>query len=650
MLEKIKLADFIYQVNMIESFSMKTNSWGWSCPAKSFYSPKCEDIETQIPKFVKDLKEKKIIREDIKDLICTLCDWETNAEGIFFTSKAIYVNSSKNKLKKFRIRYDDITELKCYKNLNELDIKDYQNITYSINTKLWNAHSIKIFLEFATEQYNYEEKEKELIYNINLPNYENRNVGSIISGNVYGNVSSSATIYGEEKFNASRGHGFAAERANFLYDKISGRHSEIVGDNNAKNGADRVVDGINIQSKYCSSGSKCIAECFENHKFRYINQDGSPMQIEVPSDNYDAAISAMKNRIQNGEVPGVTNPEDAKKIVRKGHFTYEQAKNIAKAGTIESITYDAVNGAIISAYSFGITTAISFATALWNGESLDVALKNSIANGLKVGGAAFVTAILAGQLTKAGMNSLLVCSSESIINFIGPKGAEILANAFRSGTKIYGAAAMKSASKMLRTNIITSSISIVILSTGDVINIFRNRISGPQLFKNFASTASSVAGGTAGWVGGAAAGGAIGTAVPIVGNVIGATIGGIIGAFCGGSIAGSATSSAIGCFIEDDANDMILIIEQNFIELVENYLLTQKEVEHVTDHLGESLNGECLKIMFSCSDKNDFAKKLIIPHIEKEISRRKIVILPNIDAMEYGLKLWIEEQPDGVTN
>ena len=40
--------------------------------------------------------------------------------------------------------------------------------------------------------------------------------------------------------------------------------------------------------------------------------------------------------------------KEAKNIVKKGHFTYEQAKNIAKAGTVESITYDAVNGAIIA--------------------------------------------------------------------------------------------------------------------------------------------------------------------------------------------------------------------------------------------------------------------------------------------------------------
>ena len=171
------------------------------------------------------------------------------------------------------------------------------------------------------------------------------------------------------------------------------------------------------------------------------------MQIEVPSDKYDAAITAMKERIKKGEVPGINDPEEAKSIIRKGHYTYEQARNIAKAGTIDSIIYDAKNGAIIAKSAFGITTLITFATSVWNGESLDVALKNAAFNGLKVGGTTFITAVLAGQLSKAGLNSLLVGSSDAIVKILGPKGSAVLVNAFRSGKNIYGAAAMNSALK-----------------------------------------------------------------------------------------------------------------------------------------------------------------------------------------------------------
>lgn len=45
------------------------------------------------------------------------------------------------------------------------------------------------------------------------------------------------------------------------------------------------------------------------------------MKIEVPSDKYDAALDAMRARINKGEIPGVTDSKDAEKIVKKGLFT-----------------------------------------------------------------------------------------------------------------------------------------------------------------------------------------------------------------------------------------------------------------------------------------------------------------------------------------
>jgi hypothetical protein len=167
---------------------------------------------------------------------------------------------------------------------------------------------------------------------------------------------------------AKRGHGFAAEKANHLKDVFRGEDAKIIGGDNAKNGADRLVNGIEIQTKYCASGSKCVSECFTNGKFRYFNSDGTPMKIEVPSDAYESAVQAMKERIKKGQVKGVTDPSQAKEIVKKGSFTYQQVRNIAKFGTIESLTYDAANGVRLAGSAMGISVAISFAIATWNGK------------------------------------------------------------------------------------------------------------------------------------------------------------------------------------------------------------------------------------------------------------------------------------------
>ena len=131
------------------------------------------------------------------------------------------------------------------------------------------------------------------------------------------------------------------------------------------------------------------------------------MQIEVPLDKYDDAVKAMAERIKKGQVPGVTDPAKAKEIVRKGNFTYEQAKNIAKAGTVESITFDAANGAVIAAYSFGLSAGLTFAISLWRGEDVDTALESAAAAGLKVGGTAFLTAVVTSQLQKSVLMVLL---------------------------------------------------------------------------------------------------------------------------------------------------------------------------------------------------------------------------------------------------
>ncbi len=88
-------------------------------------------------------------------------------------------------------------------------------------------------------------------------------LGADIAGIVFGDISAAGIAYGLDKFNTPRGHGFAAERANHLYDKLTGHNAQIVGDDNAVNGADRLVDGVYIQSKYCASGGKCISECFD---------------------------------------------------------------------------------------------------------------------------------------------------------------------------------------------------------------------------------------------------------------------------------------------------------------------------------------------------------------------------------------------------
>ena len=368
--------------------------------------------------------------------------------------------------------------------------------------------------------------------------------------------------------------------------------------------------------------------------------DGHPMQIEVPSDKYEDALSTMQEKIRQGKVEGVSNPDEAKNIVRKGHFSYEQAKNIAKAGTVESLTYDAVNGVIIASTAFGVTAVITFATSVWSGEDFDIALKLAMYSGLKVGGTAFVTSIIASQLSKAGLNSALVGSSEAVIAFMGPKASAVLINAFRVGAKpIYGAAAMKSAAKLLRGNVITAGVTFLVLSTFDISNIFRGRISGGQLFKNLTSTAATVGGGSVGWTAGAAAGTAI---FPGIGTLVGALAGSVVG----GAVAGKAANGVVGAFIDDDADELVEIIEKVFTNMAKDYLLSQKEAEKSVDKLRDKLDGKVLRDMYASGEKYQFAKNIVVPIIENETAKRKFIPTLTTEQMTNALRVVLEEISD----
>ncbi len=607
------------------------------CNCKTYY------VKGNVPSYKIDNAIKKYAFNLDRNTIIGFVDtsiYDNGKTGCIFSDDKVYCYDTFQKPIKFW--YDDIktlriTEVKNKDNDSCLEITFYDGNKINIDCTYFNKTPLMEFLEIMKEINSVDETTKQFLFK-----KSKEHVNMEPGGYEYGVFKIVNNQYEEEKFHARQGHGFAAERANTLYDKLTGHDAKIVGDDNMKNGADRVVDGVYVQSKYCQTGTKCINECFESGgkgDFKYtIN--GNPMQIEVPSDKYDEALKAMEEKIRNGQVKGVTDPKEAKNIVRKGHFTYAQVKNIAKAGTLESLTYDAVNGSIIAASSFGISALITFATSLWNGEDFNYSIKFAAYTGLKTGGSAFITSVLASQLSKAGLNSALVNSSEAIVSLMGTKASAILINAFRGGLKpIYGAAALKSAAKLLRSNVITTGLSFVVLSSFDVANLFKGRISGKQLFKNMSETAMTIGGGTGGWLAGASVGSMI---VPGAGTVIG----GLIGSLAVGTLSGKATNIVVSKFIEDDADEMVDIIQDVFKTMATEYLLNNKEAEKCVDKLRDELNGKHLKKMFASSDRKEYARNMLEPIITKEVSKRKFVHDISEEDMLNGIKIVLEEVSD----
>ena len=436
------------------------------------------------------------------------------------------------------------------------------------------------------------------------------------------------------RFNGAQGHGFAAERANNLIDRISGKNAIILGDDNAKNGPDRMVNGSLIQSKYCKTAADSINAAFHGGKYRYIDTNGNAMQIEVPKDQYEDAINYMRRRISNGQVPGVTNPDDAKNLVRRGNVDYKTACRIAKAGNIESLTYDAANSAVVAIGAFGISGAITFAKAIWDGEKIEKAIDSAVCAGLQSGGMTFAATIITSQVTRTSITKVMMTPSIELVKLLPSNVRHIMVNTLRHGSLIYGNAATNDLAKLIRSNIIAAGTMLIVMSAGDITEFFKGRISAKQLFKNVTTLAAGMGGGYAG----ATAGGAIGSVLGPAGSAAGMLIGGMIG----GSVAGQGSNAILSSFIEDDAKEMLNIINKELIPLVEEYLLNDDELDIVIDDLQKALVSEKLLQMYKSNNRNRFAELLLREIIEKVIRWRVKIRIPNDKDFIIGLGRIIE--------
>lgn len=415
------------------------------------------------------------------------------------------------------------------------------------------------------------------------------------------------------RFNGRQGHGYAAEQGNNLYDTINGRNAEILGDDNAKNGPDRIVDGQLIQTKYCQNANASVNSGFKNGKYRYLDSNGNPMQLEVPSDQYDEAIRIMEEKIRKGQVPGCKNPKDASKIIRKGNITLKQAINIAKAGTVESLVFDAAHGAVIGLSAAGISSTIILARALWNGEDLDTALDIAMYSGIQAGGIAFVTSVVSSQITKIGVSNLLIKPSNELVKLLPSTVRKQLLAAIRDGAPIYGAAASKNLAKLLRGNFITQVVTVLVLSSSDIFHYAQGKISGKQLFKEVTTLVSGLIGG-----------GVVGVLLAPLGPV-----GVIIGSIIGTGLSSEAMRRLLNQFIEDDAIKLIEIVNNRFAILANEYLLSKSELDLAVEVLRGCLVHSKLLEMYASEDRMRFADELVEKCITSVIVWRTNILIPD---------------------
>lgn len=472
----------------------------------------------------------------------------------------------------------------------------------------------------------------------------------------YANLDSSSSIEGTQytKYkNSKGGGGFSAEDANALADRLKGKKVVVTGIDNAKDGADRISNHEAIQTKYYSSGKASVNAAFdkETGMYRYKNQ-----LLEVPKDQYDESLSQMRDKIREGKVQGVSDPEQAKKILKQGSVTYKQARNIAKAGNIDSLWFDIKSQSIVSTKAAGISFVLQYASNRWNGQDRKTSLKISLLSALRVGGINLSVGIVARQFLRTSMGRSFTVfktrMSKQMVNSLykldlGKKIIHKLASTIL-GKEVTGAAAKSVLTKSLRTNILTTAITTAVFTVPDLYRAtISKRISWTQFSKNvsvnIAGAGAGMLGGYSGTLGGVKAGAAIGSIFSpgpgtAIGAGIGAVVGAITGAIAGGTIGAQGTKMLLDQFAEDDAKKMLNLAQDVISEVAEDFLCTEEELEWIIDnHIESMITLEWLREMFASGkgaedkekEQKAFAYRVFGPFFEEIIKAREFIIIPS---------------------
>ena len=356
------------------------------------------------------------------------------------------------------------------------------------------------------------------------------NTNSYILGTATASCSRNIESTQWTRYSAARGHGWGAEDWNALVDRLCGKDVDKVGITNELNGADRIVTGVKVQTKDCSSAYDSVANAFRDGAYRYPGQ-----KLEVPKGQGEDAIRYFRERISRGEVPGVSDPSAAKDIVIEGHCTYEQAVKVAKAGNLESLKFDVMNQMVTCSMVAGLTFAVTYAGGRVSGMTPEQAFRAALSRSVATGASYLAVSVAVQQFlrTPAGRNTAALATkgAKRIVDAACKSGTgqKVICRAFaaQAGKGTTEAAARVAATKLLRTNMITAAVTTIAVTVPDVVRSVSGKQSWAETGKNALVNTSATCGGWSGAMAGAAAG-------SLIFPGIGTTIGGLIGGLAGG--------------------------------------------------------------------------------------------------------------------
>ncbi len=373
---------------------------------------------------------------------------------------------------------------------------------------------------------------------------------------------------------------------------------------------------MRVQSNYCQSASATIAAAFHagSGQYRYLGQI-----LEVPKDQYEACVQQMRDRIVRGQVPGVAAPEAVAALVKPGAVTYVQARNIARAGNVDSLVFEAKTQRVTATGAAAVSAVIAYAQDRHGGTSSPDALRAAFRAALSAGRASLVSTqwqrpFLGIQLLRPKTAAIGVAAVRNGARALwrtlntdgGREVVQRIAVVFKANSiAASGTSAFSQVSRLLRSNAITAVVTTVVTSVPDFYRAaFVGCISWQQFAKNTTVNAAAVAGGIGGWMGGMAVGATVGNAVPFISPVVGSFIGGVAGGLAGGTGAQVAAKAMADKVVKDDAQDLIEAVAGEAQLLAIEYMLTESEVEQIAAEVGKTATPKWLQSMYKETDKS----------------------------------------------
>lgn len=461
---------------------------------------------------------------------------------------------------------------------------------------------------------------------------------SVVGANASLSLDAKTVAYNAYVKNDSR-FGFLVEDYLTKMDKLNFKASKVVGNDLKTSGPDRQVNGQYIQTKYHRTAESTLGAAFDSEgNYRYVGEDNIKYQFEVPYEQYNEIKSSFKEKVRNGEVPNIKDEAQVDEIVKQGLLTHEQGVNLAKAGTIDSLKYDALTGSVMCLSVLGLSFVTSAFFTFLATKDIKYAVKEGLICATKSYGLSVLTYVATAQFMRTSLGNQMA-RSMWLTNGMKEGTVKNLSSATRliAGKEEIAKESIKSLRKELATTlnstIISSLISFTVFSIPETIKLCTRKISVSQYAKNLVKLGAGIVGGAVGSI----TAGSIAATAGVTGAA-GVAVG-VVGSMTGAFAVGAAVGVVADVLVEDDIIRYSRLFNAYVSHYVNEYMLIESEIDILLKKLGNVDGKEFTKFfekVHASKKQEQTIKKFLTPYFEEIVTNREKFSLNDEQAIELA--------------